>query len=173
MWTGIPLRASPPRSRAPARDGRPLRAKVIGQDEAIGPSARPSAAPAPGSRTRSARLASSCSSGRPASGRRTCRDARPSSCSGRKDNIVRLDMSEFMEKHTVSTSGRLASGLRRLRRRRSAHRLGAAQSYCLILLDEIEKAHPDVFNMLLQIFDDGTCPTPRAARSTSATRSSS
>jgi len=74
---------------------------------------------------------------------------------GSKDNIVRLDMSEFMEKHTVSRlvgsppgyvgyddGGQLTDLVRR-------------RSYCLILLDEIEKAHPDVFNMLLQIFDDG------------------
>ena len=64
-------------------------------------------------------------------------------------------MSEFMEKHTVSRlvgsppgyvgyddGGQLTDLVRR-------------RSYCLILLDEIEKAHPDVFNMLLQIFDDG------------------
>src|SRR6185436_7060875 len=74
---------------------------------------------------------------------------------GSKDNIVRIDMSEFMEKHTVSRlvgsppgyvgyddGGQLTDLVRR-------------KSYCLILLDEIEKAHPDVFNMLLQIFDDG------------------
>jgi ATP-dependent Clp protease ATP-binding subunit ClpC len=74
---------------------------------------------------------------------------------GSKDNIVRLDMSEFMEKHTVSRlvgsppgyvgyedGGQLTDHVRR-------------HSYSLILLDEIEKAHPDIFNMLLQIFDDG------------------
>ena len=74
---------------------------------------------------------------------------------GSKDNIVRIDMSEFMEKHTVSRlvgsppgyvgyddGGQLTDLVRR-------------KNYCLILLDEIEKAHPDVFNMLLQIFDDG------------------
>ncbi|MQC17179.1 MAG: NDP-hexose 4-ketoreductase, partial [Chloroflexi bacterium] len=74
---------------------------------------------------------------------------------GSRDNIVRIDMSEFMEKHTISRlvgsppgyvgyddGGQLTDLVRR-------------KSYCLILLDEIEKAHPDVFNMLLQIFDDG------------------
>jgi ATP-dependent Clp protease ATP-binding subunit ClpC len=74
---------------------------------------------------------------------------------GSRDNIVRIDMSEFMEKHTVSRlvgsppgyvgyddGGQLTDLVRR-------------KSYCLILLDEIEKAHPDVFNTLLQIFDDG------------------
>jgi len=74
---------------------------------------------------------------------------------GSEENMLKLDMSEFMEKHNVSRligappgyvgyedAGQLTDTVRR-------------KSYCLILLDEIEKAHPDVFNMLLQIFDDG------------------
>jgi ATP-dependent Clp protease ATP-binding subunit ClpC len=74
---------------------------------------------------------------------------------GSEDSMIRLDMSEFMEKHNVSRlvgappgyigyddGGQLTDQVRR-------------KSYCLILLDEIEKAHPDVFNTLLQIFDDG------------------
>jgi ATP-dependent Clp protease ATP-binding subunit ClpC len=74
---------------------------------------------------------------------------------GSQDSMIRLDMSEFMEKHNVSRlvgappgyigyddGGQLTDAVRR-------------KSYCLILLDEIEKAHPDVFNTLLQIFDDG------------------
>ena len=74
---------------------------------------------------------------------------------GSEDALIRLDMSEFMEKHNVSRlvgappgyigyddGGQLTDTVRR-------------KSYCLILLDEIEKAHPDVFNILLQIFDDG------------------
>lgn len=74
---------------------------------------------------------------------------------GSEDAMVRLDMSEFMEKHTVARlvgappgyigyeeGGQLTEAVRR-------------KSYSCILLDEIEKAHPDVFNILLQIFDDG------------------
>ncbi|MFC1990451.1 ATP-dependent Clp protease ATP-binding subunit, partial [Chloroflexota bacterium] len=74
---------------------------------------------------------------------------------GSEDTLIRLDMSEFMEKHAVSRlvgappgyvgydeGGQLTEAVRR-------------KSYCCILLDEIEKAHPDVFNILLQIFDDG------------------
>ena len=74
---------------------------------------------------------------------------------GSDDNMIRLDMSEFMERHTVARlvgappgyvgyddGGQLTDTVRR-------------KSYCLILLDEIEKAHPEVFNMLLQVFDDG------------------
>ncbi|HLG11993.1 MAG TPA: ATP-dependent Clp protease ATP-binding subunit, partial [Dehalococcoidia bacterium] len=75
---------------------------------------------------------------------------------GSQDSMIRLDMSEFMEKHNVSRlvgappgyvgyddGGQLTDTVRR-------------KGYCLILLDEIEKAHPDVFNMLLQVFDDGS-----------------
>ena len=74
---------------------------------------------------------------------------------GNEETLIRLDMSEFMERHTVSRligappgyvgydeGGQLTERVRR-------------KSYCVILLDEIEKAHYDVFNILLQIFDDG------------------
>jgi ATP-dependent Clp protease ATP-binding subunit ClpC len=74
---------------------------------------------------------------------------------GSEDALIRLDMSEFMEKFAVSRlvgappgyvgyeeGGQLTEAVRR-------------KSYSCILLDEIEKAHPDVFNILLQIFDDG------------------
>jgi ATP-dependent Clp protease ATP-binding subunit ClpC len=74
---------------------------------------------------------------------------------GNEETLIRLDMSEFMEKFAVSRlvgappgyvgfdeGGQLTEAVRR-------------KSYCLVLLDEIEKAHPDVFNILLQIFDDG------------------
>ena len=74
---------------------------------------------------------------------------------GSEDAMIRLDMSEFMERHTVARligappgyigfeeGGQLTEAVRR-------------KSYCTILFDEIEKAHPEVFNILLQIFDDG------------------
>ncbi len=72
-----------------------------------------------------------------------------------EDNMVRLDMSEYMEKFSVSRligappgyvgyeeGGQLSERVRR-------------KPYCVVLLDEIEKAHPDIFNLLLQILDDG------------------
>lgn len=74
---------------------------------------------------------------------------------GSEDALIRIDMSEFMERHSVARlvgappgyigyddGGQLTETVRR-------------KSYCVILLDEIEKAHPEVFNILLQIFDDG------------------
>jgi ATP-dependent Clp protease ATP-binding subunit ClpB len=72
-----------------------------------------------------------------------------------EENMVRIDMSEYMERHTVSRlvgappgyvgyeeGGQLTEAVRR-------------RPYCVILFDEIEKAHPDVFNVLLQMMDDG------------------
>jgi ATP-dependent Clp protease ATP-binding subunit ClpC len=74
---------------------------------------------------------------------------------GDEDMVIRLDMSEFQERHTVSRlvgappgyvgyeeAGQLTEAVRR-------------RPYSVVLLDEIEKAHPDVFNLLLQILDDG------------------
>jgi ATP-dependent Clp protease ATP-binding subunit ClpC len=74
---------------------------------------------------------------------------------GNADSLVYLDMSEYMEKHSVSRlvgappgyvgyeeGGQLTEKIRR-------------RPYCVVLLDEIEKAHPDVFNMLLQIMEEG------------------
>ncbi|MEJ8302398.1 ATP-dependent chaperone ClpB [Saccharibacillus sacchari] len=73
----------------------------------------------------------------------------------REENMIRIDMSEYMEKHSVSRligappgyigyeeGGQLTEAVRR-------------QPYSVILLDEVEKAHPDVFNILLQLLDDG------------------
>ena len=72
-----------------------------------------------------------------------------------EDNMVRIDMSEYMERFTVSRligappgyvgyeeGGQLSERVRR-------------KPYCVVLLDEIEKAHPDIFNLLLQVLDDG------------------
>ena len=83
---------------------------------------------------------------------------------GDEDAMIRLDMSEFQERHTVARligappgyvgydeGGQLTEGVRR-------------KNYCAILLDEIEKAHPEVFNILLQIFDAGQLTDARGRR---------
>ena len=74
---------------------------------------------------------------------------------GSEDALIRIDMSEYMERHAVSRlvgappgyvgyeeGGQLTEAVRR-------------RSYAVILLDEVEKAHPEVFNILLQLMDDG------------------
>ncbi|HUD20902.1 MAG TPA: ATP-dependent Clp protease ATP-binding subunit [Candidatus Saccharimonadales bacterium] len=83
---------------------------------------------------------------------------------GRGDALIKIDMSEFMERHNVSRlvgappgyvgydeAGKLTEAIRR-------------QPYSVVLLDEIEKAHPDVFNMLLQIMEDGYLTDARGRR---------
>jgi len=83
---------------------------------------------------------------------------------GRDDSLIKIDMSEFMEKHNVSRlvgapagyvgyeeGGKLTEKIRK-------------QPYSLILLDEIEKAHPEVFNILLQIFEDGQLTDAKGRR---------
>ncbi len=90
---------------------------------------------------------------------------------GDEDAMIRIDMSEYMEKHAVSRlvgsppgyigydeGGQLTEAVRR-------------KPYCVLLLDEIEKAHPDVFNILLQILEDGRLTDAQGARSTSVTPS--
>ena len=74
---------------------------------------------------------------------------------GSEDALIKIDMSEFMERHNVSRlvgappgyvgfdeGGQLTEAVRR-------------KNYCVVLLDEVEKAHPEVFNILLQILEDG------------------
>ena len=83
---------------------------------------------------------------------------------GHEDNMIRLDMSEFQERHTTARligappgyvgydeGGQLTEGVRK-------------KNYCAILLDEIEKAHPEIFNVLLQIFDAGQLTDARGRR---------
>ena len=113
------------------------------------------AAAARGSRIRAVRSARSSSPARRASERPSWRARWPSSCSPIESALIRVDMSEYMEKFSVSRligappgyvgyedSGTLTKAVRR-------------KPYSVILLDEIEKAHPDVFNILLQVLDEG------------------
>ena len=115
----------------------------------------PSGAAARASRIRSVRSARSSSAARPASGRPSWRARSRSSCSPIRTALIRVDMSEYMEKFSVSRligappgyvgyedSGTLTKAVRR-------------KPYSVVLLDEIEKAHPDVFNILLQVLDEG------------------
>ena len=156
MWTGIPLTriASEETARLLEME-QYLRDRVIGQDEAIGAVAKAVRRARAGMKNPKRPIGVFMFLGPTGVGKTYLAESLAEFMFGSKDNIVRLDMSEFMEKHTVSRlvgsppgyvgyddGGQLTDLVRR-------------RSYCLILLDEIEKAHPDVFNMLLQIFDDG------------------
>ena len=146
-------------SRARSRSSSTWRSACTGASSARTRPCRASptrcAARAPGSPTPTARSASSCSSARPASARPSWPARSPSSCSTSQDAMVRIDMSEYMEKHAVARlvgappgyvgyeeGGQLTEAVRR-------------RPYTVVLLDEVEKAHPDVFNVLLQVMDDG------------------
>jgi ATP-dependent Clp protease ATP-binding subunit ClpC len=74
---------------------------------------------------------------------------------GSEDALIRFDMSEFMEKHTVSKLVGAPPGYVGYEEGGQLTELVRRKPYSVILLDEVEKAHPDVFNLFLQIFDDG------------------
>ncbi len=156
MWTGIPL------SRLAGEETQRLREledhlseRVIGQGEAVKAVAKAVRRARAGLKDPKRPIGVFMFQGPTGVGKTYLAEMLGEFMFGSKDNIVRLDMSEFMEKHTVSRlvgsppgyvgyedGGQLTDHVRR-------------HSYSLILLDEIEKAHPDIFNMLLQIFDDG------------------
>ncbi len=115
----------------------------------------PCAAPAPACRTRTARSARSCSSGPTGVGKTELCKALAEFLFDDEQAMVRIDMCEYMEKHTVARligappgyvgyeeGGALTEAVRR-------------RPYQVMLFDEVEKAHPDVFNVLLQVLDDG------------------
>ena len=156
-WTGIPVTKmlESDRERLTRLEDE-LGQRVVGQRAARdGGGQRGAAEPRRSAAIPTARPARSFSSARPAWERPRPRGRWPSSCSTTNGRMVRLDMSEYMEKHSVARmigappgyvgyeeGGQLTEAVRR-------------RPYSVILFDEIEKAHPDVFNVLLQILDDG------------------
>ena len=133
-----------------------LHERVIGQDEAVdGGVATRCAARAPACRTPTARSARFLFLGPTGVGKTELARALAEFMFDTQDAMIRIDMSEYMEKHSVSRlvgappgyvgydeGGQLTEAVRR-------------RPYSVVLLDEIEKAHPDVFNVLLQVMDDG------------------
>ncbi len=156
MWTGIPVvqLASDEVSRLLNME-EVLHKRIIGQDEAIVSIAKAVRRARAGLKDPRHPIGNFIFLGPTGVGKTELVRALAEFMFGNEDTLIRLDMSEFMEKHTVSRlvgappgyvgfdeGGQLTEAVRR-------------KSYCCILLDEIEKAHPDVFNILLQIFDDG------------------
>lgn len=154
-WTGIPLqRVSEDEAAKLLMLDKRLKENVIGQDEAIDTLSKAIRRNRSGFRNRF-KPASFIFVGPTGVGKTELVKQLTIELFGTEDALVRLDMSEYMEKHTVSKmigsppgyvgyddAGQLTERIRR-------------RPYSVILLDEIEKAHPDVFNMLLQILDDG------------------
>ncbi len=157
MWTGIPVqRIASEESERLVHMEEALRAKVIAQEEAIVTISKAVRRSRAGLKDPKRPIGVFLFLGPTGVGKTYLPKILSEFMFGSQDAMIRLDMSEFMEKHNVSRlvgappgyvgyddGGQLTDTVRR-------------KSYCLILLDEIEKAHPDVFNMLLQVFDDGS-----------------
>ena len=156
MWTGIPVtRIASEESQRLLHMEEALHEKIVGQDEAIYNIAKAVRRARAGLKDPRRPIGVFMFLGPTGVGKTYLARVLAEFMFGSEDAMVKLDMSEFMEKHNVSRligappgyvgyddAGQLTDTVRR-------------KSYCLILLDEIEKAHPEVFNMLLQIFDDG------------------
>src|SRR5436189_3298205 len=132
-----------------------LHARVIGQDEAVTNLAKAVRRARAGLKDPKRPIGSFIFLGPTGVGKTELAKALAEFMFGSEEALIKIDMSEFMERHNVSRlvgsppgyvgyeeGGQLTEAVRR-------------KSYSVILLDEIEKAHPDVFNMLLQILEDG------------------
>ena len=156
MWTGIPVtRIASEESQRLLHMEDALHERVVGQDEAIHNIAKAVRRARAGLKDPRRPIGVFMFLGPTGVGKTFLARVLAEFMFGGEDSMIKLDMSEFMEKHNVSRligappgyvgyedAGQLTDTVRR-------------KSYCLIVLDEIEKAHPDVYNMLLQIFDDG------------------
>jgi len=156
MWTGIPVtRIASEESQRLLQMEDVLHERVVGQDEAIHIVAKAVRRARAGLKDPKRPIGVFMFLGPTGVGKTHLARVLAEFMFGREESMIKLDMSEFMERHNVSRligappgyvgyedGGQLTDTVRR-------------KSYCLILLDEIEKAHPEIFNMLLQIFDDG------------------
>ena len=156
MWTGIPVtRLALEESERLLHMEDGLHLQIIGQDEAITAVSKAVRRARAGLKDQRRPMGVFLFLGPTGVGKTELVRALSNFMFGSEDAMTRLDMSEFMERHTVARlvgappgyigyeeGGQLTEAVRR-------------KSYGAILLDEIEKAHPEVFNILLQIFDDG------------------
>ena len=156
MWTGIPLvQIAQEESQRLLHMEEALHDRVVGQDEPIRALAKAVRRARAGLKDPRRPIGVFMFLGPTGVGKTELARSLAEFMFGSAENLLKLDMSEFMERHTVARlvgappgyvgyedGGQLTDTVRR-------------KSYCLILLDEVEKAHPEVFNMLLQVFDDG------------------
>ena len=165
MWTGIPVtRLAQEETERLLRMEDEIHKRIIGQDEAIANISKSVRRARAGLKDPRRPIGVFMFLGPTGVGKTELVRALSEFMFGNEDAMIRLDMSEFQERHTVARligappgyvgydeGGQLTEGVRR-------------KNYCCILLDEIEKAHPEVFNILLQIYDAGQLTDARGRR---------
>src|SRR5213594_1419566 len=156
MWTGIPVKKlAEEETQKLLKMEEALHGRVIGQDPAVTTIARAVRRARAGLKDPRRPIGVFFFVGPTGTGKSHLAKQLAEFMFGSDENVVKIDMSDYMERHNVSRlvgsppgyvgyeeGGQLTETVRR-------------KSYCVILLDEIEKAHPEVFNILLQIFDEG------------------
>jgi ATP-dependent Clp protease ATP-binding subunit ClpC len=156
MWTGIPVtRIAAEESERLLHMEDALHQRVIGQQEAIEVISKAVRRARAGLKDPKRPIGSFIFLGPTGVGKTELAKALAEFMFGSEDALIKIDMSEFMERHNVSRlvgappgyvgfdeGGQLTEAVRR-------------KNYCVVLLDEVEKAHPEVFNILLQILEDG------------------
>jgi len=156
MMTGIPVnRIAQTESNKLAKLPELIKGKVIGQDEAVGKVVKAIQRNRAGLKDPNKPIGSFIFLGQTGVGKTQLAKVLARELFDSEDTLIRVDMSEYMEKFAISRligappgyvgyeeGGQLTEKVRR-------------KPYAVVLLDEIEKAHPDVFNMLLQVLDDG------------------
>ena len=165
MWTGIPVtRLAQEETTRLLQMEQELHKRIIGQDEAIVGISKAVRRARAGLKDPRHPIGVFLFLGPTGVGKTELVRAMAEFLFGHEDNMIRLDMSEFQERHTTARligappgyvgydeGGQLTEGVRK-------------KNYCAILLDEIEKAHPEIFNILLQIFDAGQLTDARGRR---------
>jgi ATP-dependent Clp protease ATP-binding subunit ClpC len=165
MWTGIPVtRIAQEESERLLHMEDSIHNRVIGQDEAIQTVSRAVRRARAGLKDPKRPIGSFIFLGPTGVGKTELAKAVAEFMFGSEDTLIKIDMSEFMERHNVSRlvgappgyvgfdeGGQLTEAVRR-------------KSYAVVLLDEVEKAHPEVFNILLQILEDGQLTDAKGRR---------
>lgn len=156
MWTGIPVTRLEKNEQKRLLDlEKVLHKRMIGQEEAVSAVAKAVRRGRVGLKNPNRPIGSFLFLGPTGVGKTELSKTLAEAVFGTEDSIIRVDMSEYMEKHSVSKligsppgyvgfedGGQLSDKVRQ-------------NPYSVVLFDEIEKAHPDVFNVLLQVLDDG------------------